>query len=279
MRLAQVTFSKKRREPFFDRHPVRAIVVVLALALVATLGVLYFVHAMRWFALAAAAIVGTALVGRLLGETVWTTLGVWASERVLRVYVAWGHHRRARLAIAPCADFVPGRVRMTWESMAFASALSMLVAVSLLYVLPIEPIALPWLSLAVLSACGILTFLLVPHWAFARLGLRLWEPRRFVVTSLAESYAGWVQVSNGTLLLAAGFYGVNALAPRVPRADAYLIVGSTILVLLGLSVALFGTAAAYFRRHAERVVRLVAEDARRLGFTVVRTAFTHPADD
>jgi hypothetical protein len=213
------------------------------------------------------------------GERVWPSLGTWASARVLRVYARWGQHRRARLVIAPCADFVPGRARQTWESMAFASAVSMLVGVTFVFFTALPARALPWLCLAALSACGVVTFLLVPHWAFARLGLRLWEPRRFVVRSVAESYASIVQVSNGTLLLAAGFYGVNALVPRVPRVEAYFTVGITILVLLGLSVAMFGSAAAYFRRHEERVVKDVADEARRLGFTVVRTAFTHPSDD
>lgn len=261
----------RRKPALAPRHHAFATTVgVFLLSIAIGVVFLYFVGASRWFILAGIASLGAVFAGRLLGERLWPILGGWTSVAVLGLYVRWGQHRGAKLVIAPDADFVPGLLRQTWESMAFASALAILAGASLLDVLHGNTAWLPWLSLGALVLCIATTFLLVPHWIFARLGLRIWQPRRFLATSLAESYAGFVRVSNGTLLVFAAYYGFRVMRDLQPTMEGYLLVALTFGGLLAVSVAVFGTAAAYFHRHEERVLKYVAGEARILGFKSLR---------
>lgn len=249
-----------------------ASLIVLALSIAGSYLFLHFAHEQKWFFAAAALSVGAVFAGRFMGERVWPALGGWGAAFVLGLYSRWGRHRGARLVITPYADFVPGRLRQTWEAMAFASAIAILTAASILYTVEMDAATLPWLAVIALVACAALTFVIVPHWVFARLGLRVWEPERFVVRSISESYAAFLRVSNGTLLLGAVFYGVNVLMlGRVPRLESGITVAITVGGVLALSLAFFGTATAYYRRHEERVVKRVAAEARRLGFTGLRS--------
>lgn len=270
--MVQVTFSPPHKVRGLDRHPIITSLIVLALSIAGSYLFLHFAHEQKWFFATAALSVGAVFAGRFLGERVWPVLGGWAAAVALRVFVHWGRRRGARLVITPYADFVPGRFRQTWEAMAFATALAVLAAASLTYTIELDAALLPWIALGALVLCTSLTFIIVPHWVFARLGLRVWEPERFVVRSICESYAQLVRVSNGTLLIAAAFYGVNVLMlGRMPRLESGLTIGLTIGAVLALSLAFFGTAAAYFRRHEEELVKAVAAEARRLGFTSVRS--------
>lgn len=245
--------------------------VALALCIAGSWLFLEFAHAGKWFLASVAVSLGAVFAGRLLGERVWPVLGAVTAALVLRAYSRWGKMRGARLVISPYADFVPGPLRQTWEAMAFASGLALLGAASLLYVLELDSGMLPWLTVGALVLCAALTVAVVPQWLFARLGLRLWEPERFIVRSIAESYSGLVRVSNGTLLVAAILYGVNVLMlGRVPRLESGMTVAGAVAAVLVLSLAFFGTATAYYRRHEEYVVKAVAAEARRLGFTAVR---------
>lgn len=263
-----MTFSR----PFgLDRHPIVTSLIVLALSIAGGYLFLRFAHEQQWWFAGVAVSLGAFFAGRFLGEHVWPAMGGWAAALVLRGYSRWGRHRGARLVLTPYADFVPGRLRQTWEAMAFASALAVLAAASLLYAISLDSSMLPWLALGALVLSAALTFVIVPHWVFARLGLRLWEPERFIVRSISESYGSFVRVSNGTLLVAAAFYGVNVLMlGRVPRLESGLTVAITICGVLALSLGLFGTASAYYRRHEEALVKRVAADARKLGFTGIR---------
>lgn len=251
-------------------HALATSVAVFLLSLAIGVVFLHFVGATRWFLLAGLASLGSVLAGRLLGERLWPIFGGWTSVAVLRIYVRWGQSRGTKLVIAPDADFVPGRFRQTWESMAFASALAILAGATLLDVLHGNTAWLPWMSLGALTLCIATTFLLVPHWVFARLGLRIWQPRRFLATSLAESYAGIVRVSNGTLLVFAAYYGFKVMLDLAPTLEGYMVVALTLGGLLAVSVAVFGTAAAYFHRHEERVLKYVAAEARGMGFKALR---------
>jgi hypothetical protein len=213
-----------------------------------------------------ALIVGSVFAGKLVGEYVWTVVGSFYAGLVLRVYAHYARKRGAKLMITPYPDFVPGRLRQTWEAMGFAAGLSLLAAASILFVTQEDSEALPWLSLGGLVLSCVLTFMLVPHWTFARLGLRVSEPQRFVVRSLAESYSGWVQVSNGTILLGSTWYGVSALAGRATRLEIWLLVGVSVAIMLAIAMVAMGTATAFYKRHEEKVLRRVAADAKRVGF-------------
>ncbi|GEM_PF-5659314 len=213
-----------------------------------------------------ALIVGSAFAGRLIGEYVWTVVGAWYTRLVLRVYARFARRRGARMMITPYPDFVPGRLRQTWEAMGFAAGLSLLAAASILFVTEEDSSALPWLSLGGLVLSCVLTFMLVPHWTFARLGLRVSEPRRFVVRSLAENYTGWVRVSNGTMLLGSAWYGVSALAGRATRLEIWILVVVSVAFMLAIAIVAMGTATAFYKRHEEKVLQRVASDAKRLGF-------------
>lgn len=264
------TLTRRRRGLAPRHHAFATTLGVFLLSIAIGVVFLYFVGASRWFVLAGLASLGAVIAGRLLGERLWPILGGWTSVAVLGLYVRWGQRRGAKLVIAPDADFVPGTLRQTWESMAFASALAILAGASLLDLLHGNTAWLPWLSLGALTLCIATTFLLVPHWVFARLGLRVWQPRRFLATSLAESYASFVRVSNGTLLVFAAYYGFRVMRALSPTVEGYTIVALTFGALLAVSVAVFGTAAAYFHRHEERVLKYVAAEARGMGFKALR---------
>lgn len=223
-----------------------------------------------WSAAVVLAGLGALALGSFVGHVVWPEAGVRFAHLLLALYARVGRHRNAQLMITPYPDFVPGRLRQTWEAAAFAGGLALLAGVNVLVFTTQPPGALPWASLAALAVGCLMTFLLVPHWTFARLGLRLSQQGRFVVTSVAESYSRLVRVSNGTLLGGATFYGVTILMGRAARMEAYLTVGGTLAVLLVLSALVMASATAFFLRHDEEVVRRVAAEARRVGFVGVR---------
>ncbi len=253
-----------------ERTILTTVLFVLFLSTITTTAVLVITHTTHWVYVVPAALALAVIAGRVLGERVWPAMGVMFARTVLRMYARYGRARGARMLLTPFADFVPGRFRQTWESTAFASGLSVMLGASALFLVRGTPTNLIWFSLGLLAFACALTFLLVPHWAFARLGLRLSEPDRFVVRSVADSYDRIVRVSNGTILIFAAFYGVGILADRATRVEWYLTMSATLLGMLGLTVVVTGTAAAYFKRHEERVVKRVAAEARRLGFMPTR---------
>lgn len=251
------------------RHPVAAVALVATASAIASLAFLHYTDHVRWIAGALGVTVGCVVIGRFFGERVWPALGRWTAVLALRGYARWARRKNARLVVAAEQDFVPGRLRETWEAMAYAMALSVLGGATLLLLLKGGSERLPWLTLAALAACSSTTFILVPHWAFARLGLRVWETRRFVVLSLSDSYGRWLRLSNGTLLVAASFYGLKVLGDVVPTREGILSMLLTFLGLVAVCLALFGTAVAYFRHHEEVVVHRIGMEARRLGFAPV----------
>lgn len=259
---------KKRVE--VERSLLTTILFALLLSGVTAAAVVTITHTEKLLFAIPAALALAVIAGRLLGERVWPALGVGFSSIVLRGYAAWGRRRSARLLLTPFADFMPGRLRQAWESTAFASGIALILGASMLLIFEGRPGSLIWFCLGLLAVASVMTFLLVPHWAFARLGLRISEPDRFVTRSLAESYDRIVRVSNGTILLFAVFYGVSILADRATRFEWYFTVLTTLLAILGLGVVVTGTAAAYFKRHEEHVIKRVAAEARRLGFVPVR---------
>lgn len=259
----------KSEKAHLDRKVWITIALVLVISCAASYAILLFTGEMRyavWFSLA---LVGCVFAGRVIGEYAWTVVGTRYTALILRLYAHWGRKRGGKMMITPYPDFVPGRLRQTWEAMGFAAGLSMMLAATILFVTEEDSEALPWLALAglVLSMC--LTFMLVPHWTFARLGLRITEPRRFVVRSLAESYTAFVQVSNGTMVLGSSFWAINALAGRAARVEIWLLVGVSMATLLAVSVVAMGTATAYYKKHEEKVLKRVAADAKRLGFVAM----------
>jgi hypothetical protein len=267
---AQVTLRKRRRLVHLERSIVATVLAALLLASITTGAILVLTHTEEWIYVVPAALALAVIAGRLLGERVWPNAGVFFAAIVLRLYARYGRGRNARLLVTPFADFVPSRLRQTWESTAFASGLALMLGASLLFVLKGRSSALLWLSLGLLAVASSFTFLLVPHWAFGRLGLRISEPGRFVVRSVAESYDRFVRVSNGAILLVAVFYGASILADRATRMEWYFTLLSTLAAILGLGVVVTGTAAAYFKRHEERVVKRIAAEARKVGFMPVR---------
>lgn len=256
-------------QPRRHAHPVPAVALAVGLSLAA--GVLFLIAADRSRWLAAALLVAALCVGAgwILGEKLWPWLGRATAIYALRGYVWWARRKGARLVIATDADFEAGRLRETWESMAYAMALAVLSGAVILVVTHGEREELPWLSLGALALCAATTFILVPHWAFARLGLRVWEVRRFVVVSLADSYGHWLRLSNGTLLAVALAYSYKLVADASPRADSLSTMMLSFVGLLAVSVALFGTAVAYFHRRETEVVHAIGVEARRLGFAPV----------
>lgn len=251
-----------------------ATTLTLALCLLASAAAGLAVGWMRgdWRTGLAWAGVGAASTGAgvALGGRVWPALGVRVASLVLGLYARHGRRVNAQLLLTPYPDFVPSRLRQAWESTAFAGALSLAVGVNLLVVLDAPGTMLKWLALASITLCSLGTVLLVPHWTFARLGLRMSWQERFVVGSIAESYAGFVRASNGVMLLGAVFYGATVMAIRLTRLDGYLTVGTTLLLLLLVCAAMMTTATAFFRRREEEVLRAIAAEARRVGFHSVR---------
>lgn len=242
------------------------VALVTVLAAIASTIILKLTGESRWSLMFLGLIAGSAFAGKIIGEYVWTVVGSFYTGLVLRIYAHFARRRGAKMMITPYPDFVPGRLRQTWEAMGFAAGLSLLAAATILFITEEDNNALPWLSIGGLVLSCILTFMLVPHWTFARLGLRVSEPQRFVVRSLAENYTGWVRVSNGTILVGSTFYGVNALAGRATRLEIWILVGVSLAILLTIALVAMGTATAFYKRHEAKVLTRVAADAKRLGF-------------
>lgn len=265
----EVTYRKSKRF-HLERSIVTSVLASLLLATITSAAILVLTHTEKWVYVIPAAFALAVVAGRVLGERVWPSLGVLSARIAIRIYARFGRARGARLLLTPFADFVPSRLRQTWESTAFASGLALMLGASLLYLVSGRASTLLWLSLGLLAVSCTFTFLLVPHWAFARLGLRISEPSRFVVRSVADAYDRFMRVSNGAILLVAIFYGAAILADRATRIEWYFTLLTTLAGILGLGVVVTGTAAAYFKRHEEGVVKRIAAEARRNGFMPVR---------
>ncbi len=258
--------SLRQRTPLLERDLV--IPIVLAYALGATASVfLYLVTDLGlWFWAILGAITASIFVGRFLGIFLWPRLGLAATRLALRFHLRRRSHG-ALLHLTPFQDFPSNTLRKTAEATAFAVGLAVLIGGGIVLALttPGSRVLTVVACVALLGAVA-LTFVLVPRWLFSRLGARIEEQGRFIVRSLAEEHGRVTHVSDGAIVVFALFFGVNVLAASMDRLEGGLAVAALILALASVSVVMMATGAAYFAREEERLVKDLANYAKRIGF-------------
>jgi hypothetical protein len=225
-----------------------ALTFVVDLALVTPTSWLELLVRVVGFVLAAALQVA---LGAFLGRRSWPKRG----RRLARLLV-----KRAFRADAPPLvllsdrpDFEPHLGRRVLEVLGFAAGASVVLAA-----------VLPFLGLAtwnVFALAGTLTlftlwasFILVPYWLFARMGLRQVDPVRWLVQPMSRRYADRLRLSNGALLLVALGASVNLAFRAGASGEQALVAGIQGLVRLLASILLVAASAAVFYSQRERAL-------------------------
>lgn len=208
------------------------------------------------------ALVAVAL-GWYLGAYSWPHQGRRMSAYLLRRALR-SSARRPKVFLTDRADFTPSLARRVLEVVGFAAGSSVIVAVALTIVgASAELVAVLVQSLFTLVALWA-SFVLVPYWAFGRMGLRAVDRERWLVQPMGRRYADRLRLSNGALLLIA-FGAVVNLAFRAGRApdaavlDGIVTVGRIIAAVL---VTAASAVAFYLRREPALVADLEAEALR-----------------
>lgn len=189
-------------------------------------------------------------IGAWLGRRSWPKRG----RRLARLLVK----RTFRAEVPPLVflsdrpDVEPHLGRRVLEVLGFAAGASVVLAA-----------VLPFLGLArsdvVFAIAGTLTlftlwasFILVPYWLFARMGLRQVDPVRWLVQPMSRRYADRLRLSNGALLLVALGASVNLAFRAGASGEQALIDGIQGLVRLLASILLVAASAAVFYAQRER---------------------------
>lgn len=111
-----------------------------------------------------------------------------------------------------------------------------------------------------------LSFVLVPYWAFARMGLRQVDAVRWLVLPLSRRYADRLRLSNGALLIIALGATINLAFRAGASGDEALISGLvTVARLTASTLVVAATGAAYYARHEHRLARELEAEALELG--------------
>ena len=212
------------------------------------------------------------VLGRWLGKYVWTDRGKALTRRLLRRRL----RRKELVFLSDRPDRSFTTLRRVWEVVGFAAGLSVIFS-ALLGLLGLE------LSEAVAPLVGIrfasvvtpllvpllvtfASFVLIPYWLFARLGFRIVDPVRWLISPLSRTYADRLKLSNGFLILAGAGLTFN-LAYRAGDTNTEAVVTALILVLRNVAVVLViaATAVAYYLREERAVARLLEHEALEMG--------------
>lgn len=204
-------------------------------------------------------IVLAVLLGMWLGTRAWPARGRQLGTRILR--------RASREKVKPILfltshpDFRPSSARRVLEVVGFAAGTTVIVT----WVLAVAGlrdlgISIPSNLYTLLALYG--SFVLVPYWTFARMGLRRIDPVRWTVQPVSQTYAARLRLSNGALLLVALGAAVN-LALRAGRQDDQAILEAVRLVghLVAAILVVAAAAVAYYNRVEKRVVLELEKEA------------------
>lgn len=189
------------------------------------------------------------LLGAWLGHRSWPKRGRKLARHVLR--------RRLRGNVKPLLfltdrpDFMPNMGRRVLEVIGFSAGASVLLA----SILPLLGLATPnvyaWASiLTLLTLWG--SFVLVPYWLFARMGLRHVDVVRWLIQPMGRRYADRLRLSNGALLLFATGAVFNLAFRAGESGEAALVDAVQLVVRIVASVLVTATTAAAFYARQER---------------------------
>lgn len=199
------------------------------------------------------------LFGMFLGARSWPRRGRRLARHLLKRTLRQGG--RPLLFFTDRPDFRPHLGRRVLEVVGFSAGASVILAA-----------ILPFLGLAtfdILALASVLTlltlwgsFVLVPYWLFARMGLREVDPVRWLVLPTSRRYADRLRLSNGALLLVALGASVN-LAFRAGASGEQALVDG-IRGIVGLLTTVFlvaATAAVFYTRKEKALAKEFEEEA------------------
>lgn len=208
------------------------------------------------------------LVGWWLGKRTWPKRGrALARNLVLR---AVDDPRRPVLALTDRPDAQVSIARRVFEVVAFAAGSSVIVATAL------QIAGLSSTPLAIVASFSTLvaiwaSFVLVPYWAFSRLGLRSVDPVRWLIEPMSRKYADRLRLANGALLLIAVGLAFN-LAFRAGASGDEALRESvvTVLRIVASVLVVAATGVVHYSRGERALLRSFEEEALALGLKDAR---------
>lgn len=183
-------------------------------------------------------------LGWWLGSRAWPKRGGALTRRLIRRRIA----AKKLIFICDRPDAPRSLPRRIWEVVGFSAGASVLGFAIIRLVEPPAAIEAPLLFfLPLVTLWG--SFVIIPYWMLARLGLRTIDPLRWTIIPVGRRYAERAKVSNGALVL----LGAGALFNILFRAGASgqeAVVGALAVVLRTVvSILVIAAAAvAYYHR-------------------------------
>ncbi len=195
-------------------------------------------------------------VGAYLGARSWPKmgrkLGVILLRRAVKARV------QPMLVLTDRPDFHPFTWRRILEVVGFAAGTTSIVT-TILAITGSQGVRISLISnlFVLLALWG--SFVLVPYWTFAGMGVRRVDPVRWIVEPLSRRYAQRMRLSNGALLLVALGLIVNLAFRAGASGEEAFVDGLRVLGhLVAAILVVAATAVAYYKR-AERGVLLDLE--------------------
>lgn len=203
------------------------------------------------------------LIGYWLGRYAWPRRGRHLAHVMLR-RAAEGR-KRPVLILTGRPDFDVTLARRVLEVIGFAAGVSIIVpAVLQLADAPPGVVQVVGASITVFALWA--SFVLVPYWLFARLGIRKVDPVRWMVQPLSLAYAERLRLSNGALLLIAAGAAANLALRAGASGDEALLEGVITVTRLVASILVVATAGiVMFLRVEKELARELEEEAFRVG--------------
>lgn len=206
-------------------------------------------------------------LGWYLGASVWPRHGGTVARKLLESYAK--NPERGELVMTGRPEFHRTAARRIWEASALMASLSVLYVLVTRYF-----VALPGTlagSVLALVAIAYLSIFLVPHWSFARLGLRRVDRARFIVQPLTRDYSDRLKLSNGALVvLVLGAGGFILRQKGATDAEAMTQMVALALITIPFILLLAASAVAHYQRRERVVLDSLARDAVRLGYRDAR---------
>ncbi|HEX2021228.1 MAG TPA: hypothetical protein VHH36_00830 [Candidatus Thermoplasmatota archaeon] len=199
------------------------------------------------------------LIGRWLGLRTWPRRGRRMARRLMARAARDPKRPIVFLTDRPDGDLsIPRRVL---EVVGFAAGSSIIVAA----VLSLFGVATIFASTLLLPALWG-SFLLVPYWSFARLGIRQVDPVRWLVQPMSRRYADRLRLSNGALLLIAVGVLFNFAFRAGASGDQALVQAIVDTLRISTSaLVVAASAVAYYARDERALLKAMEEDALRAG--------------
>lgn len=203
-------------------------------------------------------------VGAWLGSQTWPKRGRRLARWMLRRAMRGRSPKLVFLSDRP--DFRPTTPRRVVEVVGFCAGASVILAGALILAGLRAPAALGTLagSLLLITLWG--AFVLVPYWAFARMGLRQVDAVRWLVQPMSRRYADRMRLSNGALLLIALGVVFNVAFRAGLSGDAALVAGlRTLAGMVASILVVAATGVAFYTRRERALVRELEREALAMG--------------